>query len=766
MAAGIHDIYNGRGFVYMVAPNGTDIQAWVGNTVGEVRPFRINGGVTAPFAAKRSAYGSITFTMGVAGAGSITGVAVNGIDQLPGAMVVTGFTEAQCAAAVAAAVNGFTPGSGYDFTAVAIGSSVYFYAPPSAGAIPNGYTIVVSDSGGVVTYTTIAFTNGSDESGVYDTVAGSRYFLNADYDGSGVSGAGTASTLNLTNAVEITKYFTDRGQQLGIFTSTVQANTRFTLQNVVRNGSITKVFVQPQAGTTQTIVKINPADFVEGDILYLQSNDPANTITVESEPAVTVGEAGNIFLMNDTVWISNRYSLLALQFSYIAAVGPSFVEIGRSTSATQTYSFTSTNTTVAITETPTSGNTEVDLEVNRPMTPTVFVCDTDGDDGTAEKYNMMLPYKTLDAALTVATAGDTIILMPGAYTCGLADGLSIVNNLKIYAHPGVSIEGALFNVIKVGFNLCGYADLTLTGTNDWSTSSSEECLIECNSIFSISAGGMLFQSGSYLVINIRKFMYLFGECVLTIDNTVGGGQHRIILTCPSIISVTSSVPGLNSIKVSDLTANSWVVINADNILLGPAAGGSGILCEGDMTTAEMDWHFSVNCEFIFGSQLLDYVIRANNNTIWAAAAANSKRCGFYVRAAVYCDIGAYTIGIYGGKLEFTGDLPCYSGTLGGVLMSQVSPVGNFPALIIMQDGKAALQTPIAKNLVDYLDTNCTVQFKNYIALIAVTNYLVDSAVPGCTYQLLSAFSTVDVNPANVTNSITGTTLVVDTAIMP
>lgn len=750
MARGIHDIYNGLGYVYKVAPDGVTIQSWVKNIAKDVVPFKLNGAVTAPFAAKRSSYGSTTFTMTTAGAGSITGVAINGVDQIPAAMVVTGLSEADCAEAVAAAINSFTPGSGYDYTAVAIGSTIIYFAPPSAGSLPNGFTITISDTGGVVTYTTVAFANGSDESGVYDTVAGSRYFLNADYDGSGISGGGTADPTNLTNAVEITKYFTSRGQQLGIFSSTIQANTRYTIQDIDRSGSITKVFVQPQSGITQTIVKINPTDFVEGDIVYFQSNDAANTITFESQPAVTVPEAGNIYLMNDVPWISNRYSLLALQFTYIPSIGPSFVEIGRSTSVAAGYDFVSPNGTVQIGATITPALTTIELEANRDFFRSIFVAASTGNDATAEKGNFMLPYESIDAALAVANSGDTIILYPGAYNCTNPLGLSVVDDLTIYAHPGVQLSGnPLFNNIAEGFKLLGNAALFCFGANDWGTENLvKRIIIECDSIETY--GGIVSQRGGWVFINVKNDIYCPTASTANIlfDNTILATTPDYEIRANRII-LFSSATAADGIKVSNVAGGfNGVRVFAHEITHFNGSGGWLATCEGD-ALGQMGSYFSLEAVHIYAQ---GNGIRALNN-IWQNPSGSEFIPGFYVKGLLS---GGAAISLHGGQMVFEGDL-----ATGSIILDEISPVGNFNPFLIMKNGTAFNASTA---VVHYMDVNCTVQFLNY-KNVSTATYLVDAAVVGCSYQLLSCYSRVAVNAVNVANSVTGTTLVVDAAIL-
>lgn len=412
--AGIHDIGNGFGYVYMTETDGSTISSVVANTNEGVRCFKENGNIVAPLAANRSAFGLLTFTTGVAGAGSITAVSVNGVDQIAAPLLVTGFTDAQCATVVANAINAFTPGSGYDYTAVAVGGSVYIFAPPSAGSTPNGYAILVSDTGAVVTYNADSFKNGSNDNGAYDSISGSRFFLNADYGPNGISGELTADPTNLVNAVEITKYFIMRGQQVGIFSKDVTASSN-TLYGIDRSGMMTKVNVIPAVGTTETVIKLSAEDFIEGDIVFLAAQDSAHTITVESAPAITVPGTGNIYLTDDLPWISNRYTSLMLLFKYITGIGPCFVEMARSLA------------------------TPDDTMIGA----TLYVSSA-GDDTTAVRGNIKRHYATITAAKNAASSGDVIVVFPGTYN---EEELQ-KNGVNYFFMPGATVShtNIIFNI--------------------------------------------------------------------------------------------------------------------------------------------------------------------------------------------------------------------------------------------------------------------------------------------------------------------------------
>jgi hypothetical protein len=499
MAKGVQDLGNGLGYVYMTEPDGATITSVATNNLAGARQFKINGTLVAPIASNKSSYGIIEFTS-IIGPGDISGVAVNGTDQIPTPITVTGLTTDQVADAVANAINGFTPTTGYDYTAVSAGSFVYVFAPPFAGATPNGYAIVVATApGGVLTYDTTSFAYGADSAGVYDTVFGSRFFLNADYGPLGISGELPADPTSLTNSVEITKYYVTRGQQLGIFVKNIteQANG---LYGIDRSGFMTKVIVTPNVGSTATIVKINPEDFVDGDIVFLQPSNPLDTLTVESAPAVTVPTVGNIYLTNDTPWVSSKYNVLMLQYKYISGTGAVFTELFRSMA------------------------TPPDIYIGK----TLYVSNV-GVDASAIPYNLNHHYLTITAAKAAAVAGDTIYVCPGIYNEGnfYKDGVNFhfLNGAIVNLPAGQNA----FAVSDNGTcNVSGDAHFTGSAIALYTTGTSCVVNFECKSIDTVS-NAFFLQNGT-IYATVKDYVKSEAICL-----NVRSGNADVVFSAKSLI---------------------------------------------------------------------------------------------------------------------------------------------------------------------------------------------------------------------------------------
>lgn len=317
MASSIIDLASGQGFLYMTGTDGTTIVSTEANTKDGARGMREVGAALAPIAARRSAYATITI-VSCASAGNVTNIGIAGVNQLSGNVAIVTSTNSVLAATLANAINSFTPGSGYDYTAVANGAVITLYAPATAGAAPNGNTITFTASVGSTTATTTAFAGGSSETGVYDSSLGRRFWINSQ---------SSAVQTSLSGAVEITKYIISRGLQTGYQTKDVTISSD-TLTGLDRSCATTVLSVETQGGAaSDTLAFIEVTDFVEGDIIMLRAYNTGHVVTVESAPTTTsAAPTPNIYLSNNASFITSVYNTLTLQLKYVAGTGNVWVE--------------------------------------------------------------------------------------------------------------------------------------------------------------------------------------------------------------------------------------------------------------------------------------------------------------------------------------------------------------------------------------------------------------------------------------------------------
>lgn len=502
MARGISDIGNGRGILYVVATNGIDINYTESNTLQGARNIRRFATNNAPIAANRSAFATIQI-VACAGVGQVTGVGVLATDQLSAAVNCTTATPSDLAADIAANISAFTPAAGYNYSAQAIGDTVILYAPVAAGSTVNGILPVVTVSTPTILFSVTAFINGSENTGSYDGLLGQRFFLDADYGTTGVSGSGTALPNSIANAVEITKYVTVRGTESGfdVKRSTLVTDTITSLDRVCSN---TLLYVDTEGGAASDIfAKINASDFVEGDIVIIRCEDPARVITVESAPVTTsTAPNPNIYLSgNIPVVIDSRSKGLILQFTYDTLNNPIFTESARA----DTISTATLNVVV--------GNT-------------VFVSKS-GDDATGLRQSLKYHFLTVEAAMAVAVAGDIVVVYPGTYT--FAAPVS-KDGVTLHLMSGTTITGAAtVNTIEVtagiSFKVTGNGKITC---NDawavYQNNATSTLSIECDEILGSTGSGNLttaILTSSKTYIKAHKHISA-GTCASALDIQGGG----------------------------------------------------------------------------------------------------------------------------------------------------------------------------------------------------------------------------------------------------
>lgn len=323
MAQGIQDIGNGIGYLYKTLPNGTTIVASERNTVDGARSMREQGTANAPVVAQRPAVGTITVT--AAGADTITSITIAAVNQINTPISVVSAVPSVVAGQIASAINTFTPGSGFNYTAQAVNDVVYVFSPVANGAAANGLTITVSVTVGNVTTTTTALTNGSSDAGTYDSALGYRFYINADY-------SGPATPTSLVNAVEVTEYMTVRGLQTGIVTinSTVATDR---LVGLNRSCAITQIIVDTESSAaTDILAFIETTGFAEGDEIRLRNTTPSRVTTVE-DAAVTTSPilTKNIYLVDRAPFSLTGRLSISLQLRNDPVIGGFvWVETGRS----------------------------------------------------------------------------------------------------------------------------------------------------------------------------------------------------------------------------------------------------------------------------------------------------------------------------------------------------------------------------------------------------------------------------------------------------
>lgn len=279
----LQDFGNGLGYIYVTDPS-LNVLSNIENTDIGARQALMDAVISAPLSGNIASFGTISFG-GVNAA--VAGLTVNGVAIISG-VVPAGATISDTVIAVRDNINAYT--SVPDYTAVVDGTTLYIIANPSAGSTPNGYAIAVLTA---MTTTIVNMHGGSGVTGTYSETTGHRYFLNADYDVTGCSGAGTATEGDLTNSVEISSYIINRGLQTSLpyESAVVDSDTL----SVPRISCITVISVDTQgAAATDDLYVIEPMNYNIGDIILLRATNFARQTTVRQ----AVAPSDNIQLAN------------------------------------------------------------------------------------------------------------------------------------------------------------------------------------------------------------------------------------------------------------------------------------------------------------------------------------------------------------------------------------------------------------------------------------------------------------------------------------
>src|SRR5690606_37463637 len=117
-----------------------------------------------------------------------------------------------------------------------------------------------------------------------------------------------------------------------------------------------------------------------------------------------------------------------------------------------------------------SGSTTSTININRSL----FVDSQFGDNLTAERENLGLPYQTIASAYSIALPGDTVYVQPGDY---ILDDLVLQDQIDIYFTDGSNIssisnmftieDDTTMSILGYGrFEINGQSLLNITGESD------------------------------------------------------------------------------------------------------------------------------------------------------------------------------------------------------------------------------------------------------------------------------------------------------------
>lgn len=289
MAGQIADLGNTNGMIYVMKPDGTSFIYNLPNTPQNARMVKLMAIQAAAPSSNKIAFGSVQFT--AVDPGNVTGINVNGVNQISDNIDTASQTIAQVATSAASSVNGFTPGSGIDYTAVADNDTVFLYGTKDSGSDVNGDVVaMVTDDATNVTSTDTDMAGGHKSDQVFDEANGYRFFLNT---------LTTAAEGSTSGATEITNDLIE--SKTNSITSLIVSNGTI---NPTRTGSETFIEIDTEgAAATDDLTDIVLGGFGEGDLLTIVGASSSKVTTLKDTGNLT-NQAGDHDTGNYSVWIT------------------------------------------------------------------------------------------------------------------------------------------------------------------------------------------------------------------------------------------------------------------------------------------------------------------------------------------------------------------------------------------------------------------------------------------------------------------------------
>jgi hypothetical protein len=163
----------------------------------------------------------------------------------------------------------------------------------------------------------------------------------------------------------------------------------------------------------------------------------------------------------------------------------------------------------------------------------LLIVDPNGNDSTGTKGDISKPYLTIEAAVAAASSGDTIEVMPGAYT----PATNLAKDGVIYSfHQGAVVTkstiGAIFDYVASG----GYtSDINILGSGSFSKISATGAIFTC-----VNA------NISNIVLNFDRMVSTKDKCI---NVSTAAGKTCVIMGNLVSSSANNAIYGDNSVDI-------------------------------------------------------------------------------------------------------------------------------------------------------------------------------------------------------------------------
>lgn len=166
-------------------------------------------------------------------------------------------------------------------------------------------------------------------------------------------------------------------------------------------------------------------------------------------------------------------------------------------------------------------------------TNTLYVSTT-GNDLTGTRHDITKPFLTITAASAAATAGDTIIILPGNYNEGFNNW--VVSDVNYYFMPGAMVQTSTHcirdNGVYTNIRIFGYGDFNaVSGSGIFLSNAATTIHFEFNTLTAFNDGitiatcDTMYIKGNRLTHNFQYLATLRGNCQGVIDIDVWDGMN-------------------------------------------------------------------------------------------------------------------------------------------------------------------------------------------------------------------------------------------------
>lgn len=293
----------GVGKIYLTTFNDSIIATFNNNKKGKEKADMIIL-ASSPVIGETLAVATVTYS---AGSGTVTNLTVGGISVFDTSTPISGASLNDMAINTALAINSFT--SSPNYTAQAIGATVYIFIQAGFGSSLNGSAVVPTVTGTLEFFNT-NLDGGTSAQDIVDAQTGIKVWIND---------TPSAQSGTISGATDISSFVVRKpyNSPSDIRSYTISND----VINIERKGNLTEIKVDTEgAAASDGLTDIIAVGFSNGDGLIVRG--------VNASRVVTMVDTGNIRLANSTPFVTgNEANVIYFQF-----INGNFWEISRSPS--------------------------------------------------------------------------------------------------------------------------------------------------------------------------------------------------------------------------------------------------------------------------------------------------------------------------------------------------------------------------------------------------------------------------------------------------